>query len=135
MRPALLEQPGLVTDHQEDLMGDGQNRKTGPPPTRHGYEAHEAVSALQKAIRRSEPDAALLNQHTLRGKKMGRGRKHFIQEASRLEPWTGSLDQLEREYRHQAGRRAAKDATLPQNSWARPTGGKPAHNSHPGSSG
>lgn len=29
------------------------------PPTRRGYLAHEVVSALQKAIRRSDPDAAL----------------------------------------------------------------------------
>src|SRR3954463_1432437 len=38
---------------------DEQNRKTGPPPTRRGYDAREVVSALQKAIRRSDPDAAV----------------------------------------------------------------------------
>ena len=31
----------------------------GPPPTRHGYEPHEVVSALQKAIRRGQVNAAL----------------------------------------------------------------------------
>jgi replication-associated recombination protein RarA len=30
----------------------------GPPPTRHGHDAYQAVSALQKAVRRSQPEAA-----------------------------------------------------------------------------
>jgi replication-associated recombination protein RarA len=29
-----------------------------PPPTRHGHQAFEAISAVQKAIRRSDPEAA-----------------------------------------------------------------------------
>ena len=32
---------------------------SGPPDTRRGYDAREVVSALQKAIRRSDLDAAL----------------------------------------------------------------------------
>jgi replication-associated recombination protein RarA len=31
----------------------------GPPPTRHGYQPHEVVSALQKAIRRRQVDPAM----------------------------------------------------------------------------
>jgi hypothetical protein len=40
-------------------MDDEQKRKTGPPPTRRGFVAGEAISALQKAVRRSEPREAL----------------------------------------------------------------------------
>ncbi len=40
-------------------MDDAPQRKTGPAPTRRGYEAFDVVSALQKAIRRSDLDAAL----------------------------------------------------------------------------
>lgn len=39
-------------------MDDEQKRKTGPPPTRRGREGFEIVSALQKAIRRSQPEQA-----------------------------------------------------------------------------
>lgn len=54
----------------------------------------------QRAERREVPDEAL-DKHTLRGKKMGRGLEHFIDEASRLEPFTGDLADLEVQYRAQ----------------------------------
>src|SRR3954452_23974548 len=164
--------------------------RSGPPPTPRGHDAYEAVSALQKAIRRSDPEAAAywalelsgrhghwlwkrlktiaiedcspeatglvgdvralheqwaasrggdvlavvraavalaiapksrvcnslllvlseadyrrevpdeaLDQHTLRGKRMGRGREHFAQEASRLVPWDGDLAEVEADLR------------------------------------
>lgn len=48
---------------------------------------------------------------------MRRDRAHFIDEASRLEPFTGSLDALKAEYLEWARRRVAKDPTLPHNAW------------------
>src|SRR3954451_4779600 len=32
--------------------------RSGPPPTPRGHDAYEAVSSLQKAVRRSDPEAA-----------------------------------------------------------------------------
>jgi replication-associated recombination protein RarA len=49
--------------------------------------------------RREIPDEAL-DMHTRRGRQRGRGKAHFIAEASRLEPFTGSIGRLEEEYRH-----------------------------------
>lgn len=205
------------------------------PPTRRGYDAREVVSALQKAIRRSDPDAALywgfelarsgfgawlwkrlriiavedcspeavglvadvhalnaewvaaqkgrsdgheilfvaralislaiapksrvvdwsvwrhandhvprreipdeaLDKHTARGRRMCRGDQHFLDEASRLEPWTGSLDDLEAGYREDAERMIAKDPDQPHNPWRGSPNvgsanvGKPGQNSEP----
>lgn len=91
--------------------------------------------------RREIPDEAL-DGHTLRGRRMGRGEEFFIDEASRLKAWTGTLADLEAEYRELAERRVAKDPMLPENPWTGPTVGtedlraedgespKPAHNTH-----
>jgi hypothetical protein len=190
--------------------------KSGPPPTRRAYDAHEVVSALQKAIRRSDPDATIYwsfelaksgfgnwlwkrlriiavedvspeaiglvadvkalndqwrdstkdrgpegellyvaraaislaiapksrvvdwaawlansdhhgrreipdesqDMHTRAGRRMGRGLEHFLEEASRLEPWTGTVTDLEADYRELAARRVAKDPALPSNPWS-----------------
>jgi hypothetical protein len=46
------------------------------------------------ALAMKPPDEAF-DMHTLRGRRMGRGRRHFVDEASRLIPWTGSLAELE----------------------------------------
>ena len=180
----------------------------GPPPTARGYDAREVVSALQKAVRRSDPGAAsewavelvrsgyggwfwkrakiiavedcspeatglvadikalaeqwkeakndgllfvvraavslaiapksrlvdwmawtlnsddlphrpipdeALDKHTARGRRLGRGRQHFIEEASKLVPFGGDLAALEAEYRERAiasgGKGAQKSAT------------------------
>jgi hypothetical protein len=64
--------------------------------------------------RREIPDEAL-DGHTLRGRRRGRCEQFFIAEASRLEPFAGSLADLEADYRKLAHRRVAKDPTLPQN--------------------
>lgn len=37
----------------------GRSRSSGPPPTQRGYSPYECISAVQKAIRRSQTDAAL----------------------------------------------------------------------------
>jgi len=84
--------------------------------------------------RREVPDEAL-DKHTLRGRRMGRGGQHFIDEASRLEPWTGSLETLEAEYRERA---VAEDPDEPSNPWAReavPSTAQPAQNSDTDTSG
>jgi hypothetical protein len=191
-----------------------------PPPTRRGYDAYEAISALQKAIRRSDVDAATywscelvlsdygawcwsrlreiaaedvsptatgliadvatlsnqwkqprkagdyglllvvravialaiapksriadwatvvhasghvprreipdeaLDRHTRRGKQMGRGWEHFIEEASRLVEFDGDLEQMSAGYRDQFRRATEKDPTLPSNL---PTGQNSQH--------
>jgi hypothetical protein len=88
--------------------------------------------------RREIPDEAL-DRHTRRGRAMGRDYAHFLDEASRLEPWTGDLAELETEYRDHAVRAVENDPSRPRNPW---TGGanvgtttKPAHNSPHGDSG
>jgi hypothetical protein len=77
------------------------------------------------AERREIPDEAR-DMHTRAGRRMGRGLEHFLEEASRLEPWTSTLTDLEGEYRELAARRVAKDPSLPSNPWR-----EPAHNSEP----
>lgn len=80
--------------------------------------------------RREIPDEAY-DKHTLAGRRMSRGDQHFLDEASRLEPWTGTLDALEATYREKAQRRVANDPDQPDNPWVGgPSGGKtePAHN-------
>ena len=200
---------------------------SGPPPTRRAYDASEVVSALQKAIRRSDPDAALywgvelarsgygpwlwsrlrtivvedvspeatgvvadlhalskmwaaeqksersdgmlyvtralialaiapknrvatfglihhqsdhverrdvpdwaLDKHTARGRAMGRGTEHFREHAAVLEPWTGSLEELEAEYREKSERSdSERPGARTPNPWGSP---EPAQNSEPG---
>jgi replication-associated recombination protein RarA len=168
---------------------------SGPPPTRHGRSAYDIVSALQKAVRRSQPEQAAafaieltqsghghwlwkrlrvicvedcspeatglvadvaalheqwkaskgddllavaraavalalapksrvvdwlvllhvaddaqpvevpdeaLDMHTRQGRRMGRGRQHFAEEASRLVPWEGDLAAWEADVRKRA---------------------------------
>jgi hypothetical protein len=88
--------------------------------------------------RREIPDEAL-DRHTLRGRRMGRDLEHFVDEASRVEPFDGDLRELEAEYRELARRRVAKDPTLPHNPWSAPNVGtsdrEPAHNSQQGTLG
>lgn len=83
--------------------------------------------------RREIPDEAL-DGHTLRGRRRGRGEQFFIDEASRPEPFTGTLAHLEAEYRALGERRVAKDPTLPQNPWRSTTPNvgtkEPAQNAH-----
>jgi hypothetical protein len=183
-----------------------RNASSGPPPTRHGVDAYEAVSALQKAVRRSQPEQAAawaielatsghghwcwkrlrviavedcspapfglvadvaalheqwkaskgedllavaaaavklaiapknrvvqwlanlyagddppplvvsdeaLDMHTRRGRRMGRGRRHFVQEAARTIPWSGDLAELEADVAARAERaRASEQLTM-----------------------
>jgi len=88
--------------------------------------------ASDRVERREVPDHAI-DKHTLRGKQMGRGMEHFIQEAALLEPWTGSLDELEAEYREHALRLLARDddakSPPPPNPWQSPPSEEPAQNS------
>jgi hypothetical protein len=66
--------------------------------------------------RRDVPDEAY-DKHTLQGRRMGRGDRHFLEEASLLEPWRGSLDELEAVYRQKAERFVARDPAQPHNPW------------------
>lgn len=82
--------------------------------------------------RREIPDEAL-DRHTRRGKSMGRDDRHFLAEASRLEPWTGDLAELEAEYREHAQRAVDSDPPRPCNPWnghANVGTPEPAHNPH-----
>jgi replication-associated recombination protein RarA len=190
--------------------GKAGDRRFDPPRTRHGHNVHEVISALQKAIRRSQAEAAAawaielavsghgawafsrmrtiaiedcspentglvadvralaeqwkesknrseggdllavaaaavrlaiaeksrvvnwlvllygsenapplvvpdeaLDQHTLRGRRMGRGRAHFVHEAARTIPWTGDLAELEADVATRAERsRAGEQMTI-----------------------
>ncbi len=47
------------------------------------------------------PDEAL-DMHTLAGRKLGRGKRHFVEEAGTLIPWTGDLEELEADVRKRA---------------------------------
>ena len=64
------------------------------------------------------PDEAL-DKHTLRGKRKQRGNEHFMESASMLRDFDGSLEELEAEYRQRAHREHVEaDPTLPDNPWA-----------------
>lgn len=69
-----------------------------------------------RPARREVPDHAL-DMHTRRGRSLDRSVAHFVGEASRLEPWSGDLVEMETRYR------ALAEAH------------KPAHNSHKDHSG
>ncbi|HMS73404.1 MAG TPA: hypothetical protein PKB03_10260 [Baekduia sp.] len=64
--------------------------------------------------RREIPDEAL-DKHTRRGKQMGRGIEHFIDESSRLVQPTSHRATYEREQRELVQRMCANDPTLPTN--------------------
>jgi replication-associated recombination protein RarA len=86
--------------------------------------------------RREVPDEAL-DKHTLRGRRMGRGIEHFMDEASRLEQWVRSLEALEEDYLDKARRLIAEEPGVPLNPWGTPGRGtpQPAQNYDPGPSG
>lgn len=91
------------------------------------------------------PDEAL-DRHTRRGRQMGRGVDHFLDEAAKLiDPPAdveAHLAEVDREYAEHRRRLIRRDATLPNNPWRRdvptrsgPPTGKPAQNSQPPTSG
>lgn len=85
------------------------------------------------------PDEAL-DQHTRRGKQMGRGYEHFVQEAQVLTDadeaaqdrgrinMETELNVLEIEAREHWEKCRKKDPTLPHNPWRPRAAAKPAHN-------
>jgi len=80
------------------------------------------------------PDEAL-DKHTRRGRQMGRGIDHFLDEAARLidppEDVEAYLKELEVEYDQHRRRMIAKDETLPKNPWAESNRSDTAERSRP----
>jgi hypothetical protein len=74
------------------------------------YQASDHVDRLDV------PDEAL-DRHTLRGRRMGRGLEHFLDEASQVRDFDGDLALMETEYK---ARRLAieRDDPTPSNPWA-----------------
>lgn len=71
-------------------------------------------------VERREIPPEALDMHTLAGRKRGRGMEHFVAEASKLEEFTGSLAELEDEYRSRVRvERVEKVRGLPVNPWRR----------------
>lgn len=65
--------------------------------------------------RREVPDEAL-DMHTHRGRRMGRDRRHFMEEGSQLRDWTGSLEDLEAGYCEKVEQLIDHDP-VPTNPW------------------
>jgi MgsA AAA+ ATPase C terminal len=82
---------------------------------------------LSDSVERREIPNEAVDQHTRRGRQMGRGRQHFMEVGSALRPWTGSLDALEAGYREKVRQLIDNDPDRPSNPWGADAVSKKLH--------
>jgi replication-associated recombination protein RarA len=117
------EATGLVADvavlHQEWKLANGKGDLHLLAPARAAVALALAKKSrlvdwlvIEHAARDSEPipipDEAV-DMHTREGRKLGRGRRHFADEAGRLVDWDGDLAALEADVRQRALARWLRD--------------------------